>query len=168
VQATWRAAVHHHQGRFEKAHPTYTLDLLLAENEIEKLLTLIAAGTPPDVYWNRVRTSQVVIRRDAAADLQPLMKRLPQQSPILLSWRPSWDRGTAGVTGVQPGGRWPQKRAARRKIAPGRTAPPRRVPRPGLSGASAGPPELEHASRPDVSGALRFASPLTLTFCLPG
>ena len=36
---------------------------------------LMAAGTPPDVYWNRQRTSQVLIRRDALADVLPLMKR---------------------------------------------------------------------------------------------
>ncbi|MDQ3703118.1 MAG: sugar ABC transporter substrate-binding protein [Chloroflexota bacterium] len=60
---------------FERAHPKYTLELVQGENEIEKLLTLMAAGTPTDVFWNRVRTSQVIIRRDAAVDLLPLMKR---------------------------------------------------------------------------------------------
>ena len=49
---------------FERQNPRYTLELVPAENEIEKLLTLMAAGTPPDVYWNRVRTSQVLIRRE--------------------------------------------------------------------------------------------------------
>jgi hypothetical protein len=34
------------------------------------------AGTPPDVSWNRVRTSQVLIRREGSlVDLVPLMKR---------------------------------------------------------------------------------------------
>jgi ABC-type glycerol-3-phosphate transport system substrate-binding protein len=60
---------------FEQRNPRYKLDLLLADNEIEKLLALMAAGTPPDVYWNRVRNSQVLIRRDALVDLLPLMKR---------------------------------------------------------------------------------------------
>lgn len=60
---------------FEKKHPKYTLDLLPAENEIEKMLTLMAGGTPPDVYWNRVRHSQVMMRRDVLVDLLPLMKR---------------------------------------------------------------------------------------------
>ena len=35
----------------------------------------MAAGTPPDVYWNRVRASQVLIRREALVDVLPLMKR---------------------------------------------------------------------------------------------
>ncbi len=60
---------------FEKQYPKYKMDLLPAENEIEKALTMMAAGTPPDVYWNRVRNSQVLIRRDALADILPLMKR---------------------------------------------------------------------------------------------
>ncbi|CAA9289610.1 MAG: hypothetical protein AVDCRST_MAG77-4587 [uncultured Chloroflexi bacterium] len=65
---------------FEKQYPKYKLELLPAENETEKALTLMAAGTPPDVYWNRVRASQVFIRRDALVDILPLMKRdkLPQ------------------------------------------------------------------------------------------
>jgi ABC-type glycerol-3-phosphate transport system substrate-binding protein len=49
---------------FEKQHPRYRMDLLPAENEIEKMLTLMAGGTPPDVYWNRVRHSQVLMRRE--------------------------------------------------------------------------------------------------------
>ena len=60
---------------FEAQHPQYTLELIPAENETEKALALMAAGTPPDVYWNRVRASQVFIRRDALVDLLPLMKR---------------------------------------------------------------------------------------------
>jgi multiple sugar transport system substrate-binding protein len=60
---------------FERQNPRYTLELLPAENETEKALTLMAAGTPPDVYWNRVRASQVFIRRDALVDVLPLMKR---------------------------------------------------------------------------------------------
>lgn len=60
---------------FERTQPKYKLDLLLADNEIEKLLTLMAGGTPPDVYWNRVRNSQVLIRRDALVDITALMKR---------------------------------------------------------------------------------------------
>ena len=60
---------------YEKQHPKYTLELIPAENETEKALTLMAAGTPPDVYWNRVRASQVFIRREALVDLLPLMKR---------------------------------------------------------------------------------------------
>ena len=60
---------------FEKQHPKYTMDLLPAENEIEKMLTLMAGGTTPDVYWNRVRHSQVLMRRDVLVDLQALMKR---------------------------------------------------------------------------------------------
>jgi multiple sugar transport system substrate-binding protein len=60
---------------FEKQHPKYTLELLPAENETEKALTMMAAGTPPDVYWNRVRASQVFIRRDSLVDVLPLMKR---------------------------------------------------------------------------------------------
>jgi multiple sugar transport system substrate-binding protein len=60
---------------YERAHPRYTLELIPAENEIEKMLTMMAAGTSPDVYWNRVRTSQVIIRRDAALDILPLMRR---------------------------------------------------------------------------------------------
>jgi multiple sugar transport system substrate-binding protein len=60
---------------FERLNPNYTLELLPAENETEKALTMMAAGTPPDVYWNRVRASQVFIRRDALVDVLPLMKR---------------------------------------------------------------------------------------------
>lgn len=60
---------------FEKQFPKYTMDLLPAENEIEKMLTLMAAGTAPDVYWNRVRHSQVMMRREVLVDLLPLMKR---------------------------------------------------------------------------------------------
>jgi ABC-type glycerol-3-phosphate transport system substrate-binding protein len=61
---------------FERQYPKYTLDLLLADSEIEKLLALMAAGTPPDVFWNRVRTSQVLMRREGSlVDLLPLMKR---------------------------------------------------------------------------------------------
>lgn len=60
---------------YERQHPKYTLELIPAENEIEKMLTLMAAGTTPDVYWNRVRTSQVIIRRGAAVDILPLMRR---------------------------------------------------------------------------------------------
>lgn len=60
---------------FEKAHDKYKLDLLPADNETEKAIALIAAGTPPDVYWNRVRASQVFIRREALVDLLPFMKR---------------------------------------------------------------------------------------------
>ena len=60
---------------FERRHPRYTLELLPAENETEKALTMMAGGTPPDVYWNRVRASQVFIRRDALVDVLPLMKR---------------------------------------------------------------------------------------------
>ena len=60
---------------FERQHPKYQMDLLPAENEIEKMLALMAAGTTPDVYWNRVRHSQVLMRRDALVDLLPLMKR---------------------------------------------------------------------------------------------
>lgn len=60
---------------FEKQYPKYKLDLLPAENETEKALALMAAGTPPDVYWNRVRASQTFIRRDALVDLLPLLKR---------------------------------------------------------------------------------------------
>ena len=60
---------------FEKQYPKYKMDLLPADNEIEKALALMAAGTPPDVYWNRVRNSQVLIRRDALVDIVPLMKR---------------------------------------------------------------------------------------------
>jgi multiple sugar transport system substrate-binding protein len=60
---------------FEKQYPKYKLELIPAENETEKALALMAAGTPPDVYWNRVRASQTFIRRDALVDLLPLMKR---------------------------------------------------------------------------------------------
>lgn len=61
---------------FERRYPSYKLDLLHAEDEIEKALALIAAGTPPDVYWNRVRWSQTLIRREGTlVDLLPLMKR---------------------------------------------------------------------------------------------
>jgi multiple sugar transport system substrate-binding protein len=60
---------------FERRNPKYALDLLPAENEIEKMLTLMAGGTPPDVYWNRVRHSQVLMRREVLVDLLPLMKR---------------------------------------------------------------------------------------------
>ena len=60
---------------YEKQYPKYKLDLLPADNETEKALALMAAGTPPDVYWNRVRASQVFIRRDALVDILPLMKR---------------------------------------------------------------------------------------------
>ena len=60
---------------YEKQHPKYKLELIPAENETEKALALMAAGTPPDVYWNRVRASQVFIRRDALVDVLPLMKR---------------------------------------------------------------------------------------------
>jgi len=60
---------------FEKQYPKYKMDLLPAENEIEKMLTLMAGGTTPDVYWNRVRHSQVLMRRDVLVDLLPLMKR---------------------------------------------------------------------------------------------
>ncbi|HXI16243.1 MAG TPA: sugar ABC transporter substrate-binding protein [Chloroflexota bacterium] len=61
---------------FERAHPKSTLELGQGETEIEKLLTLLAAGTPTDVFWNRVRTSQVLIRREGTlADVLPLMKR---------------------------------------------------------------------------------------------
>jgi multiple sugar transport system substrate-binding protein len=60
---------------FEKQYPKYKMDLLPADNEIEKALALMAAGTPPDVYWNRQRNSQVLIRREALGDILPLMKR---------------------------------------------------------------------------------------------
>jgi multiple sugar transport system substrate-binding protein len=61
---------------FERQHPRKTLELVQGETEIEKLLTLIAAGTPTDVFWNRVRTSQVLIRREGSlVDVLPLMKR---------------------------------------------------------------------------------------------
>ena len=60
---------------FEKQYPKYKLELIPAENETEKALALMAAGNPPDIYWNRVRASQVFIRRDALVDLLPLMKR---------------------------------------------------------------------------------------------
>ena len=61
---------------YERQNPRYTLDLIHADTEIEKLLTLIAAGTPADVFWNRVRTSQILIRREGSlADVLPLMKR---------------------------------------------------------------------------------------------
>ena len=61
---------------YERQYPKYKLDLLLADSEIEKLLALMAAGTPPDVFWNRVRTSQVLMRREGSlVDLIPLMKR---------------------------------------------------------------------------------------------
>jgi multiple sugar transport system substrate-binding protein len=61
---------------YERQYPKYKLELLLADSEIEKLLALMAAGTPPDVFWNRVRTSQVLIRREGSlVDLLPLMKR---------------------------------------------------------------------------------------------
>ncbi len=60
---------------FEKQFPKYTIELIPAENETEKALTMMSAGTPPDIYWNRVRASQVFIRRDALVDLLPLMKR---------------------------------------------------------------------------------------------
>lgn len=61
---------------FERTHPKYKLELVQGESEIEKLLTLIAAGTPTDVFWNRVRTSQVLIRREGSlVDILPLMKR---------------------------------------------------------------------------------------------
>ncbi|MBI3974417.1 MAG: sugar ABC transporter substrate-binding protein [Chloroflexi bacterium] len=61
---------------FERKYPNYKLDLIHGENEIEKALALMAAGTPPDVYWNRVRWSQTLIRREGTlVDLLPLMKR---------------------------------------------------------------------------------------------
>ncbi|MGH2352780.1 MAG: ABC transporter substrate-binding protein [Chloroflexota bacterium] len=61
---------------YERTYPKYKLELVHADSEIEKLLTLIAGGTPTDVFWNRVRTSQVLIRREGSlVDLLPLMKR---------------------------------------------------------------------------------------------
>jgi multiple sugar transport system substrate-binding protein len=61
---------------FERTYPAYKLDLVQGETEIEKLLTLLAAGTPTDVFWNRVRTSQVLIRREGSlVDVLPLLKR---------------------------------------------------------------------------------------------
>ena len=61
---------------FERTYPKYKLELVIGDTEIEKLLTLMAAGTPTDVFWNRVRTSQTLIRREGSlVDLLPLMKR---------------------------------------------------------------------------------------------
>lgn len=60
---------------YERQFPNYKLELIHGDHEIEKALTMIAAGTPPDAYWNRVRWSQVTIRRDVLLDLLPLMKR---------------------------------------------------------------------------------------------
>jgi multiple sugar transport system substrate-binding protein len=61
---------------YERTYPKYQLELVHADSEIEKLLTLLAAGTPTDVFWNRVRTSQVLIRREGSlVDVLPLMKR---------------------------------------------------------------------------------------------
>lgn len=61
---------------YEGTFPRYKLELVHADSEIEKLLTLMAAGTPTDVFWNRVRTSQILIRREGSlVDVLPLMKR---------------------------------------------------------------------------------------------
>ena len=61
---------------FERRSPQFRLDLLFVHSEIETLLGLLAAGTPPDVFWNRVRTSQALMRRKGAlVDLLPLMQR---------------------------------------------------------------------------------------------
>lgn len=61
---------------YERQYPNYRLELLHADTELDKMLTLLQAGTPPDAYWNRVRTSQALMRREnTLVDLLPLMKR---------------------------------------------------------------------------------------------
>ncbi|HEU5318044.1 MAG TPA: hypothetical protein VFX49_18170, partial [Chloroflexota bacterium] len=54
---------------YEKQAPKHKIELIPAENETEKALALIAAGTPPYIYLNRVRASHVFIRRDALVDV---------------------------------------------------------------------------------------------------
>lgn len=63
---------------YERKYPQRTLELIQVPNDptlVEKLLAMLASNTEPDVFWNRVRTSQVFIRREVLANLDPYMKR---------------------------------------------------------------------------------------------
>jgi multiple sugar transport system substrate-binding protein len=63
---------------FEAKFPQWKIEHNVVQNDpllVEKQLALIAAGNPADVFWNRVRTSQVFIRRDVLLNVDPYIRR---------------------------------------------------------------------------------------------